>query len=68
MKASKKLHNQLFTNLLNVPMRFFNKNPLGRILNRFSKDMGIIDELLPHTSLEAIEVYFFYYNLIILFE
>lgn len=34
-------------------MRFFNTNPSGRILNRFSKDMGAIDELLPKAMLDA---------------
>lgn len=29
----------------------------GRILNRFSNDMGVIDELLPRATLEAIQVF-----------
>lgn len=28
----------------------------GRILNRFSKDMGAIDEVLPATSMDCIQV------------
>lgn len=32
-------------------------NVLGRILNRFSKDMGAIDELLPRAMLEAIQIF-----------
>lgn len=34
-------------------MRFFDTNPSGRILNRFSKDMGATDELLPKALLDA---------------
>lgn len=30
---------------------------LGRILNRFSNDMGAIDELLPRASLDAVQVF-----------
>lgn len=30
---------------------------VGRILNRFSNDMGVIDELLPRATLEAIQVF-----------
>jgi len=28
----------------------------GRILNRFSKDMGAVDETLPFTMMDCIEV------------
>lgn len=47
MAASRVLHNRMFACLLRAPMQFFDTNPGGRILNRFSKDMGAIDELLP---------------------
>jgi hypothetical protein len=30
----------------------------GRILNRFSKDIGTIDELLPFTLFDTVEVFF----------
>ncbi|XP_063223953.1 ATP-binding cassette sub-family C member 4-like isoform X2 [Bacillus rossius redtenbacheri] len=47
MRASVRLHDTMFRNILRAKMRFFDTNPSGRILNRFSKDMGAIDELLP---------------------
>ncbi|EFA04472.2 putative multidrug resistance-associated protein lethal(2)03659-like Protein [Tribolium castaneum] len=56
MKASRNLHNNMFTTLLQAQMKFFNSNPSGRILNRFSKDMGAIDEILPKVLLEAIQI------------
>lgn len=37
---------------MNCPYNFF----LGRILNRFSKDVGAMDELLPRAMLEALQV------------
>lgn len=56
MNASKSLHSKMFSALLITPMKFFDTNPSGRILNRFSRDMGIIDEILPRMVLEAIQV------------
>jgi ABC-type multidrug transport system fused ATPase/permease subunit len=42
--ASKKLHERLVTSVLFSPLRFFEVTPIGRILNRFSKDIGGIDD------------------------
>lgn len=56
MHASKVLHNRMFGRLLAAPMRFFDTNPSGRILNRFSKDMGTIDEQLPQAMIDAVQV------------
>jgi len=56
MRASKRLHDKSFLSLLHSPMRFFDTNPSGRILNRFSKDMGAVDELLPKAIIEATQV------------
>ncbi|XP_043594439.1 ATP-binding cassette sub-family C member 4-like isoform X2 [Bombus pyrosoma] len=51
--CSQKLHDMAFSALIRTGMRFFDTNPSGRILNRFSKDMGAIDELLPKAILDA---------------
>ncbi|XP_052786000.1 ATP-binding cassette sub-family C member 4-like [Mya arenaria] len=47
--ASQALHNTMFTSILRSHIGFFDKNPVGRILNRFSKDIGNMDDHLPHT-------------------
>ena len=49
--AAKKLHNNLLVNKLHTPQSFFDTTPIGRIINRFSKDIYIIDEALPATVL-----------------
>ena len=56
MHASKVLHNRMFHSVLHATMRFFDTNPSGRILNRFSKDMGAIDELLPRAIMDLVQV------------
>ncbi|XP_066141645.1 ATP-binding cassette sub-family C member 4-like [Euwallacea fornicatus] len=57
MKASKNIHSSMFHSLLQTPMRFFDENPSGRVLNRFSKDIGAIDEILPKALLEAVQIF-----------
>jgi ABC-type multidrug transport system fused ATPase/permease subunit len=47
--ASRTLHNSMVKNILRSPMSFFDTTPLGRILNRFSKDTYIIDEVIPRS-------------------
>lgn len=47
LKASSGLHNKLFSGIIRAPMYFFNTNSSGRIINRFSKDIGYIDTRLP---------------------
>eukprot|EP00986_Skeletonema_menzelii_P009118 scaffold4065_cov211-Skeletonema_menzelii.AAC.1 len=49
IKASKQLHNVMLSSVLSAKIEFFDTNPVGRILNRFSADVGICDETLPLT-------------------
>ncbi|XP_012146800.2 ATP-binding cassette subfamily C member 4 [Megachile rotundata] len=57
MNASKNLHNLMFSCLLKAPMLFFDTHPSGRILNRFSKDVGAVDEILPRTMIESVQIF-----------
>ncbi|XP_031639826.1 multidrug resistance-associated protein 4-like, partial [Contarinia nasturtii] len=52
-KASQSLHDTMFHGLISTKMKFFNENPVGRIMNLFTKDMGSADDILPKTLLEA---------------
>ena len=48
-KASTMLHESLLSNTLHSPMSFFESTPQGRIVNRFSKDMFVIDDTVPRS-------------------
>uniref|UniRef100_A0A7S2H7W8 ATP-dependent transporter ycf16 n=1 Tax=Octactis speculum TaxID=3111310 RepID=A0A7S2H7W8_9STRA len=48
-RACKVFHENLVKGVLSARMEFFDTTPLGRILNRFSKDTYTIDEQLPMT-------------------
>lgn len=56
MRSSQNLHDKMFYSIVNTKMRFFNTNPSGRILNRFSKDIGAVDELLPKVLLDSAQI------------
>ena len=47
--ASDKLHRCALQRLLRAPMVFYDSNPSGRLLNRFSKDIEFCDSMLPQT-------------------
>ncbi|KAI7834991.1 P-loop containing nucleoside triphosphate hydrolase protein [Kickxella alabastrina] len=46
LKASRTLHESLLHTVLRAPVRFFDTTPVGRLINRFSKDMETIDQSL----------------------
>ena len=49
VEASKRLHDSMTKGVLRAKVEFFDTNPSGRILNRFSADVGSNDDLLPST-------------------
>nr|XP_027201120.1 multidrug resistance-associated protein 4-like [Dermatophagoides pteronyssinus] len=57
MKSSINIHNRLFECLIRAPVTFFDNNPIGVLLNRCSRDMGIVDDQLPPTAFDAVEIF-----------
>lgn len=58
-QSSKHLHDKMLKAVLHTPVQFFDTNPYGRIQNRFSKDIGIIDDYLPRTlSMSMLQLFF----------
>ncbi|CAG8496995.1 12244_t:CDS:2 [Dentiscutata heterogama] len=47
--SAKKLHNNAIKRVLRAPTSFFDTTPLGRIINRFSKDVDTCDSLLSES-------------------
>ncbi|CAM9122833.1 unnamed protein product, partial [Ectocarpus sp. 4 AP-2014] len=54
VKASHRLHNRMLERVVRAPVLFFDSNPVGRILNRFTKDVHFMDDLLPMTLYDCI--------------
>ncbi|KAI2474040.1 Putative multidrug resistance-associated protein lethal(2)03659-like Protein [Diabrotica virgifera virgifera] len=51
-----RLHNRMFESIIHASMLFFNINSSGRILNRFSKDLGAVDEMLPNAFCDTTQL------------
>ena len=56
--ASRRLHDKMAEAVLRAKISFFDTNPLGRILNRFSADVGIADDLMPQTLFDFLVIAF----------
>ncbi|CAK4112910.1 unnamed protein product, partial [Aphanomyces euteiches] len=58
-RCSENMHNQLLRCVLRAPINlFFDVTPVGRILNRFSRDLDIVDSLLPNLFLDILQTFF----------
>ena len=66
LKASENLHDQMTKAVMKAPVIFFDTNPVGRILNRFSKDVGCMDDILPGEFLFAIQLCLYFLSATIL--
>ena len=49
INSSRILHSNMLWRVFRAPTSFFDTTPVGRILNRFSKDTQQVDEILPRT-------------------
>ncbi|XP_078362204.1 ATP-binding cassette sub-family C member 4-like [Oculina patagonica] len=57
LRSSERLHDNMVTSILHAPVLFFDINPAGRILNRFSQDVGSMDEDLPMKFVFLIQIF-----------
>ncbi|XP_053479073.1 cystic fibrosis transmembrane conductance regulator [Ictalurus furcatus] len=53
---SKKLHQKMLSSVLRAPMSVLNTMKTGRIMNRFTKDMATIDDMLPLLMFDLVQL------------
>ncbi|XP_014488634.1 PREDICTED: probable multidrug resistance-associated protein lethal(2)03659 isoform X2 [Dinoponera quadriceps] len=56
MWSSVNLHADMFRSILRATMYFYNTNPAGRILNRFARDVNIVDLMLSMCIFDIIVI------------
>ncbi|RZC39806.1 ABC membrane domain containing protein [Asbolus verrucosus] len=55
-KVSINLHQKMLSSVLNARIQFFDKNFIGNILNRFSRDFIVIDEVLSVAFIQFLSI------------
>ncbi|CAG2120162.1 unnamed protein product, partial [Medioppia subpectinata] len=58
VRAGQVLHNQMMARVVRAPMSYFDTTPIGRLLNRFSNEMDIIDGQIVYVLTGAFRNFF----------
>ena len=58
LKISNRLHGTILYRVVRAPIQFFDTNPTGRILNRFSNDVGVMDRYLLVVQSQVLNSFF----------
>jgi ABC-type multidrug transport system fused ATPase/permease subunit len=56
LRASRDIHKALLHNIMRATGRFFDSTPLGRMMNRFSKDIEAIDQEVAPVALVSLHI------------
>ncbi|KAG6596104.1 ABC transporter C family member 5 [Phytophthora cinnamomi] len=59
LRASRHLFDSMTQSLLRAPLRFFDANPIGRIVNRYGDDMAAVDSMIPFAFGGFLAMFFF---------
>ena len=59
VNSSKRLYDRMTIAILKAPVLFYDTNPVGRILNRFTGDVAILDELLPYAFVDTVQLFLY---------
>ena len=60
LQASKNLHNLAVRRLIDTPAAFFDANPSGRVMNRLSRDVGLMDDALTYFFTDTLHYFFLF--------
>ena len=52
--AAADMHAMMLNGVMRSPMSFHDVTPLGRVLSRFSKDVDVIDNILPQSVVDVL--------------
>lgn len=58
IRAARSLHKQILETIIRCPMSFFDITPIGRILNRFSRDIDVVDNTLGFVTRRVLQIAF----------
>lgn len=49
LNSSKNFHSKMLKSLLQTVLEFFEKTPIGRLINRFNRDIDSVERVIPDT-------------------
>jgi ATP-binding cassette subfamily C (CFTR/MRP) protein 1 len=49
IRSAREMHKNMLDNVLHLPQSFFDTTPAGRIINRFTRDVQVVDDTLPRS-------------------
>ena len=58
VRASSSIHAEMLAKALALPLGYFHVTPVGQVLNRFSKDVAVLDDLFPYACSSFLKVMF----------
>ena len=65
LKNNKKIYDLMTMNILKTFVTFFDRNPTGRILNRFSNDMSMLDNMIIYVFSDILDYIFYFFAILI---
>lgn len=65
LRTTKNIYFNMFNSIIRTPVVYFDKNPTGTILNRFTSDIAIMDYQLPMVLTDCLEGPMLFANLLI---